>query len=152
MKNLSTLPLATIFLAVLQQGSGLNSLALSTTHSRISVVSKSRLSVASTQLETTANDVDTIGENDDDRSGEVEFPPPLSSWDRTKRAATFYSTAIPIIANYYGLIGNIKIQELTGSEKINDEEIEVRAPMLCVIGCESQVVGLLSYPRNRDTG
>ena len=93
------------------------------------------------------NDVDT---NDDERNVDVEFPPPLSSWDRTKRAATFYSTAIPIIANYYGLIGNIKIQELIGTEKFSEEEIEVRAPMLSVIRCESQVVGLLSSPRNRD--
>jgi hypothetical protein len=130
MKNLIGLPLATIFLAVLKQSSGLNPLALSTTHSHVSVVSKSRLSVASTQLETTANDADT---NDDDRNVDVEFPPPLSSWDRTKRAATFYSTAIPIIANYYGLIGNLKIQELIGTENFSEEEIEVRAPMLSVI-------------------
>jgi len=119
MKILIALPLATIFLAVLEQSNGLNPLALSTTHSRVSVVSKSRL--ASTQLEASANDVDT---NDDERNVDVEFPPPLSSWDRTKRAATFYSTAIPIIANYYGLIGNIKIQELIGTEKFSEEEIE----------------------------
>jgi hypothetical protein len=54
----------------------------------------------------------------------VEFPPPLSTLDRMKRAATFWSTTIPIVANYYGLIGNIKLQELLGN-KMTDEDVEV---------------------------
>jgi hypothetical protein len=54
----------------------------------------------------------------------VEFPPPLTPVDRFKRAATFWSTAIPIVANYYGIIGKIRMQELIGS-KMSDEEIEV---------------------------
>jgi hypothetical protein len=62
-------------------------------------------------------------DNDDDLE-DVEFPPPLSTLDRMKRAATFWSTAIPIVANYYGLIGNIKLQELLGS-KMTEEEMEV---------------------------
>ena len=128
MKTLIALPLAGILLiSVLQQSNALNSPALpvSSKQSRVAVVPKSRLSVASTQLETTANGADTDCD-DDSEIGEVEFPPPLSSWDRTKRAATFYSTAVPIIANYYGLIGNLKIQELLGTEKFDEEEIEVR--------------------------
>ena len=125
MKNQISLPLATFFFAVLHRSSGLNSLALPTKNRRASVVPKSRLSVASTQLDTTVGDSDTTSENDDDSMLDVEFPPPLSSWDRTKRAATFYSTAVPIIANYYGLIGNLKVQELLGKEKISEEEIEV---------------------------
>lgn len=54
----------------------------------------------------------------------VEFPPPLSTADRLKRAATFWSTAIPIVASYYGLISRIKLQDLLGLEKWTDEEIE----------------------------
>ena len=59
-----------------------------------------------------------------EESDNIEFPPPLSAVDRLKRAATFYSTAIPIVANYYGLIGGIKLQELLG-EAQTEEEIEV---------------------------
>jgi len=116
------LSLVTIFLTVLHQSYGLNSLAPSSKCSRASVVPTTRLSVASTQLETTASDSDT--ENDENTIQDVEFPPPLSPWDRTKRAATFYSTAIPIVANYYGLIGNLKIKELLGTEKLSEAEIE----------------------------
>lgn len=53
----------------------------------------------------------------------IEFPPPLSSIDRLQRAATFWSTAVPIVASYYGIIGKTKLQELLG-QKLSDEEIE----------------------------
>ena len=46
----------------------------------------------------------------------VEFPPPLSATDRLKRSLEFYSTAIPVIANYYRLMGSIKLQEFMGQE------------------------------------
>ena len=125
MRNTIGLSLTAIFLAVLQESSGLTPYALtSTTESHTAIVPKSRLFVSTTQLETTAKGT---GFNDDDKLDEVEFPPPLSSWDRTKRAATFYSTAVPIIANYYGLIGNLKLQELLGTERFSEDEIEVRA-------------------------
>lgn len=127
MKHQIASALAAILLAVLHQSHGLNSLALPTRNSRTSVVPTSRLSVATTQLEQSTSD-------SDDSIQDVEFPPPLSPWDRTKRAATFYSTAVPIIANYYGLIGNLKIQELLGTERFSEEEIEVRALILCLIG------------------
>ena len=55
----------------------------------------------------------------------VSFPPPLSQLDRLKRAAVFWSKAVPIVANYYGLIGSIKLQEILG-ESLDDETIEVR--------------------------
>ena len=54
---------------------------------------------------------------------EVEFPPPLSAADRLKRSFEFYSTAVPVIASYYGLMGSIKVQELLGTE-LSDAEIE----------------------------
>ena len=64
--------------------------------------------------------------NDDDDLDSVEFPPPLSALDRAKRAATFWSTAIPIVANYYGLVGNLKLKELiSGEQALQAEEVEV---------------------------
>lgn len=121
MKNIVALLFVATLLAVLQQTSGLNSYSLPTTvHTSATVIPKSRLSVATTQLETSAKN----SENDDDKFIDVEFPPPLSSWDRTKRAAQFYGTAVPIIANYYGLIGNLKFQELMGNDSFTEEEIE----------------------------
>ena len=55
----------------------------------------------------------------------AEFPPPLTSIEKVQRAATFWSVAIPIVANYYGLIGNLKLQEVLGSP-LNEEDVEVR--------------------------
>lgn len=54
----------------------------------------------------------------------AEFPPPLTQFEKFQRAATFWSTAIPIVANYYGLIGNLRLQELLGSP-LNDEDVQV---------------------------
>ena len=150
MKNLGVVvPLVgIILLSTLQQNHALNSLALQQGHNRVtsSVWKKKtiRSYAAATQLETSSSNSDVgtdaaaaaatttpiIGSNivDDDESfGDVEFPPPLTSIDQMKRAATFYSTAVPIIANYIGLIGNIKLQEMLKSESIDEEDIEVRA-------------------------
>jgi hypothetical protein len=55
----------------------------------------------------------------------VEFPPPLSTVDRLKRAATFWSVAIPIVANYYGKFAEMKLREGLLGESMSDEEIEV---------------------------
>ena len=61
---------------------------------------------------------------------EFEFPPPLSNWEKAQRTAIFYQTAIPIIANYGGLIGNLKFQELLGQvlgqgeSKFTEDDIE----------------------------
>lgn len=115
MKILLALPVAVIFLAVLQQSSALNSQSLSTSHNRVVETPKSCLYVASTELETGFDEECVI---------DVDFPPPLSAWDSTKRSATFYQTAVPIVADYYGLIANLKIKEILGSEKIDEEEVE----------------------------
>ena len=158
MKNLGVVvPLVgIILLSTLQQNHALNSLALQQGHNRVtsSVWKKKtiRSYAAATQLETSSSnsDVETnaataaaaaatpiIGSNnivDDDESfGDVEFPPPLTSIDQMKRAATFYSTAVPIIANYIGLIGNIKLQEMLKSESIDEEDIEVRAMFITYV-------------------
>ena len=156
MKNLGVvvpLLVGIILLSTLQQNHALNSLALQQGgHNRVtsSVWKKKtiRSYAAATQLETSSSnsDVETdaaaaaatpiIGSNivDDDESfGDVEFPPPLTSIDQMKRAATFYSTAVPIIANYIGLIGNIKLQEMLKSESIDEEDIEVRAMFITYV-------------------
>jgi len=64
-------------------------------------------------------------ENDDDTTTiqDIEFPPPLGTMDRFKRAATFWSTAVPIVAQYYGIIGKTKMNELLG-RKMTPAEIE----------------------------
>ena len=54
---------------------------------------------------------------------EVEFPPPLNTAQRLQRAATFWSTALPIVASYYGLISRLKLQDILG-DKLSDAEVE----------------------------
>ena len=46
----------------------------------------------------------------------AEFPPPLSKVDRLKRAAQFWSTAVPIIASYYGKSLDLKLRGTLGSD------------------------------------
>ena len=58
----------------------------------------------------------TAVKRNDDKEESFEFPPPLSAVDRLKRAATFWSTALPIVASYYGLISQIKLREILGQE------------------------------------
>lgn len=67
----------------------------------------------------------SVVEEQQTTSESAVFPPPLTSFGRIQRAATFWSTAIPIVANYYGLLSNLKLQELMGSPQ-TDEDIEVR--------------------------
>ena len=50
----------------------------------------------------------------------IEFPPPLTPIGRLKRAATFYLTALPIIASYYALMACL----LISSSKLTTNEIE----------------------------
>jgi hypothetical protein len=75
---------------------------------------------ASATLEATDDDIDS-----------VEFPPPLSELGRFQRSALFWSKALPIVANYYGLIGSLKMQELLG-ENLAEETIEVCLRMRCL--------------------
>lgn len=62
----------------------------------------------------------------------AEFPPPLTPFEKFQRAATFWSTAVPIVANYYGLIGNLRLQELLGTP-LKEEDVEVRGYMIDII-------------------
>lgn len=54
----------------------------------------------------------------------VQFPPPLSKVDRLKRAAQFWSTAVPIIASYYGKMAEVKLREGLLGETMTQEDIE----------------------------
>jgi predicted unusual protein kinase regulating ubiquinone biosynthesis (AarF/ABC1/UbiB family) len=45
-------------------------------------------------------------------SEDIAFPPPMSEMGRLLRAVTFWSTAVPIIASYYGLIARIQFQQI----------------------------------------
>jgi hypothetical protein len=154
MKNLAVVvPLVgIILLSTLQQNHALNFLALQQSHNKVpsSVWKKTtiRSYAVTTQLGTSSSNSDvetddaaaatttpTIANivDDDESFGDVEFPPPLTSIDQMKRAATFYSTAVPIIANYIGLIGNIKLQEMMKTESIDEEDIEVRAACILML-------------------
>ncbi|CAB9500401.1 protein kinase UbiB [Seminavis robusta] len=89
--------------------------------SRHSVDTSVFASVVDTPLRSV--NIPSSGDGDNLDLSSVEFPPPLSQIDRFKRAATFWSTAVPIVANYYGIIGKTKMRELMGQE-LDDEEIE----------------------------
>ena len=54
----------------------------------------------------------------------IEFPPPLSKVDRIKRAATFWSNAIPIVASYYSKTIEMQFQQLLTGNEISDDEVE----------------------------
>ena len=86
-----------------------------------STATESPVTPSSLEMKATATNNDY--DNDEDLDV-VEFPPPLSPFDQFKRAASFWSTAVPIIANYYGLIGNVKLQELLGTS-LDEENVEV---------------------------
>lgn len=80
----------------------------------------------------------SAGRSNDGESTSVEFPPPLSTTDRMRRAATFWSSAIPIVASYYGLISRLKLQELLsgGAYKLPPDEEEALWKGLHAAGAE----------------
>jgi aarF domain-containing kinase len=73
--------------------------------------------VANTDIVPTTTPTSSQSDADDD----FAFPPPLSAVDRLKRAVTFWSTALPIVASYYGLISRIRLSELLGHETTAEE-------------------------------
>lgn len=72
------------------------------------------LFIASAEPTVTRTIVNNLSNDDNNNEESFEFPPPLSAVDRLKRAATFWSTALPIVASYYGLISSIKMREILG--------------------------------------
>ena len=57
---------------------------------------------------------------------QVDFPPPLSTVDRLKRAAKFWSSALPIVLSYYSLYAEMRLRETLLGESMSEEETEVR--------------------------
>ncbi len=54
----------------------------------------------------------------------VEFPAPLTTAQRFLRAATFWSTAFPLLASYYGLSAEIKLRQMILNECTSEEEVQ----------------------------
>lgn len=65
-----------------------------------------------------------VSSEDGDAVG-VDFPPPLSKVDRLKRAATFWSTAVPIIFSYYGKYAEITLRSKVEGQCVSDEECQL---------------------------
>eukprot|EP00978_Attheya_sp_CCMP212_P048620 scaffold551481_cov63-Attheya_sp.AAC.1 len=63
-------------------------------------------------------------ESSDGSKQTVDFPPPLSNLDRVKRAATFWSSAVPIVASYYGKYAEMKVKEEVLGQKMSEEDLE----------------------------
>ena len=81
---------------------------------------------ATTTANTRSVSVSSVAvDNDEDDKTEIEFPAPLSKADRLKRAATFWSTALPIVASYYGKTAEIQMRERLLGSCLSDEECEV---------------------------
>ena len=56
----------------------------------------------------------------------ITFPPPLSKVDRLKRAAQFWSSALPIVASYYTKSSEVYVREVLLGETLPVEEKQVR--------------------------
>ena len=54
----------------------------------------------------------------------IEFPPPLSRTDQLKRAAEFWSNALPIVASYYSKTIELQFQELLTGNSLSDDEAQ----------------------------
>jgi len=64
-------------------------------------------------------------ESSDGRKQTVDFPPPLSNLDRVKRAATFWSSTVPIVASYYGKYAEMKVKEEVLGQKMSEEDLQL---------------------------
>jgi len=67
----------------------------------------------------------TIMQKEESEEFEIEFPPPLSKVDRLKRAAKFWSSALPIVGAYYSLSTEIYIRENVLGENLSTDDIEM---------------------------
>jgi len=82
--------------------------------SRISLLQGSHLAASSTTSDILEEPI------------KVEFPPPLSTVDRFKRAAKFWSSAVPIVLSYYSLYAEMKLKESLLGTSMSQDEAEVR--------------------------
>jgi len=84
---------------------------------------------AATTIAPAATNPDVVAvagdDNDDDKSvsdtDAVEFPPPLTKVDRLKRAATFWSAALPIVASYLGKDAELRFREAFLGEQLTED-------------------------------
>lgn len=61
--------------------------------------------------------------DDANETDDVTFPPPLTTTERLARAATFWSSALPIVASYYSLQNRLSLQSLLG-RPLDDASVE----------------------------
>lgn len=52
----------------------------------------------------------------------IEFPPPLSTVDRLKRAGEFWSSAVPIVLSYYSKSAELQLKEAFSGESLTEAE------------------------------
>jgi len=98
--------------------------------------SSSSATTADVTAVTAATAVAHTPDKKDPNNERVEFPPPLSKVDRLRRATTFWSTALPIVLSYYGLISRLKLQQVLRGEKLSETEEEELWNKLHATGAE----------------
>ena len=59
---------------------------------------------------------------DSDEITDVEFPPALTKVQRMSRAATFWSSALPIVLNYYSKSAELQVKQIFTGESLTEEE------------------------------
>ena len=69
-------------------------------------------------------------------SQDVEFPSEITRIDRIKRAAKFWSAAVPIVASYYGKSGELFMRETFLGERLSDDTAQKEFDLLHYRGAE----------------
>lgn len=64
----------------------------------------------------------------------VEFPAPLTTGQRFLRAATFWSTALPLLFTYYGMDTEIKLRQIILNECTSEDEVQAKWDELHTVG------------------
>ena len=67
----------------------------------------------------------TLESTNQETETEVEFPPALSKVDRLKRAAKFWSTAVPIILSYYSKSAELQFRNKLLGDVISEDEEKI---------------------------
>lgn len=68
---------------------------------------------------------DVISTSNEDDLVTVEFPPALSKVGRLKRAARFWSTALPIVLSYYSKSAELSVTQAITGESLTEEETQI---------------------------
>ena len=76
------------------------------------------------QLYTVATSASAATESSSEITEPVEFPAPLTKAQRFLRAATFWSTALPLVFAYYGKDAEIKLRQEILNECTSEQEIQ----------------------------